>query len=156
MFQRVSARVQGGGMMRFTPPPAHLARPEVLKGVCDRAKMVADALGLNGVAQLDAFMHADSADLVLVNAHAIPDMSSASDIFQQWENTAVVHVREVISCLMLVMVQRISAVAESFMGLRRRPNLDCICETHMCEGHCAPTLQRRHPFLNLSSAVQYR
>ena len=82
-------------MMRFTPPPAHLARPEVLKGVCDRAKMVADALGLNGVAQLDAFMHADSADLVLVNAHAIPDMSPASDIFQQWEATTEVRLMEV-------------------------------------------------------------
>ena len=82
-------------MMRFTPPPAHLARPEVLKGVRDRATMVADALGLNGVAQLDAFMHADSADLVLVNAHAIPDMSPASDIFQQWEATTVVQIKEV-------------------------------------------------------------
>lgn len=82
-------------MMRFTPPPAHLARPEVVRGVCDRAKMVADALGLNGVAQLDAFMHADSADLVLVNVHTIPDMSPASDIFQQWENTAVVSAKEV-------------------------------------------------------------
>ena len=93
--QQVPAHVQGGGMMRFTPPPAHLARPEVLKGVRDRATMVADALGLNGVAQLDAFMHADSADLVLVNAHAIPDMSPASDIFQQWEATAVVQIKEV-------------------------------------------------------------
>lgn len=82
-------------MMRFTPPPAHLVRPEVLQGVCDRAKMVADALGLNGVAQLDAFMHADSADLVVVNTHAIPDMSASSDIFQQWENTTVMQMSEV-------------------------------------------------------------
>ena len=103
-------------MMRFTPPPAHLARPEVLKGVCDRARMVADALGLNGVAQLDAFMHADSADLVLVNAHAIPDMSSASDIFQQWENTSVVHVREVMCCLMPVMVQRADSCGRKLHG----------------------------------------
>ena len=70
-------------MMRVTPPPAHLVRGEVLEGVRERARMVADALGLNGLAQLDAFMHADSADLVVVAAHAIPDMSSSSDLFQQ-------------------------------------------------------------------------
>ena len=70
-------------MMRVTPPPADLVRGEVLEGVRERARMVADALGLNGLAQLDAFMHAESADLVVVAAHAIPDMSSSSDLFQQ-------------------------------------------------------------------------
>lgn len=70
-------------MLRVTPPPAHLVRKDVLEGVKARAQMVASALGLNGLAQLDAFMHAESADLVVVAAHAVPDMSSTSDIFQQ-------------------------------------------------------------------------
>jgi len=79
----------------FHTPTSSSGAAEVLQGVCDRAKMVADALGLNGVAQLDAFMHADSADLVVVNTHAIPDMSASSDIFQQWENTTVMQMSEV-------------------------------------------------------------
>ena len=70
-------------MVRVTPPPASLAREDVLEGVRARAQMVAHHLGLNGLAQLDAFMHAESADLVVVHAHAIPDLSSTSDIFQQ-------------------------------------------------------------------------
>ena len=107
-------------MMRCTPPPAHLARPEVLQGVCDRAKMVADALGLNGVAQLDAFMHADSADLVLVNAHAIPDMSPASDIFQQWERTAVMQVQEVTMLTTLWLMLLLASPAEKFHRTARR------------------------------------
>ena len=78
-----STGMQGGGMVRVTPPPASLVREDVLEGVRARAQMVADHLGLNGLAQLDAFMHADSADLVVVHAHAIPDLSSASDLFQQ-------------------------------------------------------------------------
>ena len=78
-----SIGMQEGGMVRVTPPPVSLVREDVLEGVRARAQMVADHLGLNGLAQLDAFMHADSADLVVVHAHAIPDLSSTSDIFQQ-------------------------------------------------------------------------
>lgn len=80
---RSAIGMQEGGMVRVTPPPASLVREDVLEGVRARAQMVADHLGLNGLAQLDAFMHADSADLVVVHAHAIPDLSSTSDIFQQ-------------------------------------------------------------------------
>lgn len=69
--------------MRLTPPPASLVREDVLQGVRMRAEMVADALGLNGVAQLDALMHAESADLVVVDAHAIPYLDMSSDLYQQ-------------------------------------------------------------------------
>ena len=83
LAERSSIGMQEGGMVRVTPPPASLVREDVLEGVRARAQMVADHLGLNGLAQLDAFMHADSADLVVVHAHAIPDLSSTSDLFQQ-------------------------------------------------------------------------
>lgn len=69
--------------MRLTPPPASLVREDVLQGVRMRAEMVADALGLNSVAQLDALMHAESADLVVVDAHAIPYLDMSSDLYQQ-------------------------------------------------------------------------
>ena len=55
----------------------------MLAGVRARAEMVADALGLNGVALLEALMHAESADLVLIEANAIPDIAPSSDLYQQ-------------------------------------------------------------------------
>ena len=69
--------------VRVTPPPGDLVREDVLAGVRARAEMVADALGLNGAASLEALMHAESADLVLIEANAIPDISPGSDLFQQ-------------------------------------------------------------------------
>ncbi|CAL8461852.1 g1383 [Coccomyxa elongata] len=74
---------QGGATVRVTPPPEGLVRGDVLAGVRARAEMVADALGLNGVALLDALMHAETADLVLIEANAIPDLSPSSDLYQQ-------------------------------------------------------------------------
>lgn len=74
---------QGGATVRVTPPPEALVRGDVLAGVRARAEMVADALGLNGAALLDALIHADTADLVLIETHAIPDLSPSSDLYQQ-------------------------------------------------------------------------
>jgi D-alanine-D-alanine ligase-like ATP-grasp enzyme len=76
-------RPQGEAPVRLTPPPAALVREDVLQGVRMRAEMVADALGLNGLAQLDVLMHAETADVVVVEAHAIPYLSPSSDLWQQ-------------------------------------------------------------------------
>ncbi|MBC7971607.1 MAG: hypothetical protein H7Z11_16035 [Verrucomicrobia bacterium] len=76
-LQSVSEKV------RVTPPPPNLVREDVLAGVLARAEMVADALGLNGAASLEALMHAESADLVIIEANAIPDISPSSDLYQQ-------------------------------------------------------------------------
>ena len=48
-----------------------------------RAQMAADALRLAGVARLRALMHAEYADLVVVEAEALPDLSPGSDLYQQ-------------------------------------------------------------------------
>ena len=69
--------------MRFTPPPPELVRAQVLEGVRARAQMAADALRLSGAATLRALMHAEYADLVVVEAEAFPDLSPGSDLFQQ-------------------------------------------------------------------------
>ena len=77
-------RAQSGTeTVRVTPLPESLVREDVLAGVLARAEMVADALGLNGAALLEALMHAESADLVLIEANAIPDISPSSDLYQQ-------------------------------------------------------------------------
>jgi len=70
-------------VVRVTPPPDALVRADVLAGVRMRAEMVADHLGLNGAALLEALVHAETADLVLIEAHAVPDLSSSSDLYQQ-------------------------------------------------------------------------
>ncbi len=69
--------------MRFTPPPENLVRAEVVEGVRARAAMAADALHLSGVACFRALMHAEYADLVLIEVEAVPDLAPGSDLYQQ-------------------------------------------------------------------------
>ena len=81
--QPLHAHAQDGGLVRFTPPPEHLVRAEVIEGVRARAAMAADALHLHGAASLRALMHAEYADVVIIEAEALPDLTLGSDLYQQ-------------------------------------------------------------------------
>lgn len=102
--------------MRVTPPPEALVRGDVLAGVRARAEMVADALGLNGAALLDALMHADTADLVLIEANAIPDLSPSSDLYQQ------ARPRLSLDCLAYSHAVHIALIPPQTSSGRRGPN----------------------------------
>lgn len=56
---------------------------EVLAGVARRAELVADRLGLAGLASVDAFMNADTAELIVLEADVIPSFAPAADLLQQ-------------------------------------------------------------------------
>lgn len=48
-----------------------------------RAELVADRLGLAGVASVDAFMNADTAELIVLEADAVPSLAPSADLLQQ-------------------------------------------------------------------------
>jgi len=56
---------------------------EVLAGAAARAELVADRLGLAGLAAVDAFMNADTAELIVLEADPVPSLAPASDLLQQ-------------------------------------------------------------------------
>jgi hypothetical protein len=56
---------------------------EVLAGAAARAELVADRLGLAGLAAIDAFMNADTAELIVLEADPVPSLAPASDLLQQ-------------------------------------------------------------------------
>ena len=72
---------QGGGGARVAPPP--LVREDVVAGVCERAVMAAHRLGLAGAARLQAFMHAETADLIVAEADTALDFRPSAPLLFQ-------------------------------------------------------------------------
>ncbi|KAK9846551.1 hypothetical protein WJX81_006432 [Elliptochloris bilobata] len=75
--------LQGGERLRLTPPPEEAVPAEVLAGVARRAELVADRLGLAGMASVDAFMNADTAELIVLEADVVPSLAPSAELLQQ-------------------------------------------------------------------------
>ncbi|KAK9819932.1 hypothetical protein WJX72_004090 [[Myrmecia] bisecta] len=76
-------KFQGGTGINLTPPPPDFVRPEVLNSVKARVELVADQLGLSGLARVDAFMHADTAEIIVIEVNTIPGMTPSTVLMQQ-------------------------------------------------------------------------
>ena len=82
-LQRTLSSTQDGERLRLTPPPEEVVPAEVLAGAARRAELVADRLGLAGLASVDAFMNADTAELIVLEADVTPSFAPAADLLQQ-------------------------------------------------------------------------
>jgi len=57
-------KFQGGTGVNITPPPAPYVKPSAVKKAKERMERVAKALGVQGYARIDAFMHVKTGELV--------------------------------------------------------------------------------------------
>jgi len=73
----------GGRVARATPPPPSLARAASIDGVRARCELAADALGLAGGAVLDAYAHADAADVIIAAVAASPPLARGGALLRQ-------------------------------------------------------------------------
>ncbi|KAI7845525.1 hypothetical protein COHA_000948 [Chlorella ohadii] len=71
------------GSFDLTPPPACLALPEAVRSARVRMEIVADRLALRGVAEISAYMHYETGELVVVDVCTLPDLSPAGLVFKQ-------------------------------------------------------------------------
>lgn len=71
------------GTFDLTPPPACLALPEAVRSARVRLEIVADRLALRGVAEISAYMHYETGELVVVDVCTLPDLSPAGLAFKQ-------------------------------------------------------------------------
>ncbi|KAG2489232.1 hypothetical protein HYH03_012254 [Edaphochlamys debaryana] len=72
-----------GAPTLLCPPPPEALEPEALANACSRAVMVADRLGLRGFVQIEAFVAADTGDLVVYDINAVPDLGPDSPVWRQ-------------------------------------------------------------------------
>ena len=76
-------KFQGGTGVNITPPPAAYVSPRVVELVMRRIEKVAGELGIEGYGRIDAFMHIESGEIIVIEANTIPGLTPSTVIFQQ-------------------------------------------------------------------------
>ncbi|XP_073396782.1 uncharacterized protein [Physcomitrium patens] len=76
-------KFQGGTGINLTPPPPSLATEEAIAGCKKRIEIVARTLGLDGFARIDAFMHADTGEVIIIEANTVPGMTPSTVLIHQ-------------------------------------------------------------------------
>jgi len=76
-------KFQGGTGVNITPPPPSIILPRVLAASRQRVAHAANALGIEGLARIDAFLHVDTGDVMIIEANTVPGMTPANVLFHQ-------------------------------------------------------------------------
>ena len=76
-------KFQGGTGVNITPPPTPFVKPSAVKKAKERMEITAKALGINGYARIDAFMHVRTGELIIIEANTTPALTPSTVIYQQ-------------------------------------------------------------------------
>ena len=75
----------GGTGVNITPPPEGegLVAAGAIEAVRERIARVADALGIEGYARIDAFMERTTGEVLVIEANSLPGLTPATVLFHQ-------------------------------------------------------------------------
>jgi len=79
-------KFMGGTGVNITPPPGPpLGRfsPEALAATKQRVAAVAEALGVEGYARVDAFAHRDTGEVIVIEANTLPGLTPSTVLYHQ-------------------------------------------------------------------------
>lgn len=76
-------KFQGGTGVNLTPPPPEVLLPEALDAAKQRVELVAGKLGLAGFSRIDCFVHAETGELIVVEANTVPGLTPSTVLFHQ-------------------------------------------------------------------------
>ncbi len=76
-------KFQGGTGINITPPSKEIVKPAVLATVMKSIEMVADRVGLEGYARIDAFMNRKTGELIIIEINTLPGLTPSTVIFHQ-------------------------------------------------------------------------
>ncbi|HTA04744.1 MAG TPA: hypothetical protein VK774_00140, partial [Solirubrobacteraceae bacterium] len=82
----VQEKFMSGTGINLTPPPgppAGRVHPGAVERVRSHVERVAAALGLAGYARVDAFMHRESGDIIVIEVNTLPALTPATVIYHQ-------------------------------------------------------------------------
>ena len=76
-------KFQGGTGINLTPPPEFVVPAQIVDKARRNMERVANALGIEGFARIDAFLHADTGALLVIEANTVPGMTPSTVIYHQ-------------------------------------------------------------------------
>src|SRR5690606_21456844 len=76
-------KFQGGTGVNLTPPPSPHVKPSAVKKAMQRMEKVAKILGLGGYCRIDAFMHTQTGELIIIEANTTPGLTPSTVIYHQ-------------------------------------------------------------------------
>lgn len=74
---------QAAEAIAMTPPPPEFLPPDIIAAAKQWMTMAADRLAIAGAAHMDAFVHADKGEIIIIDVHTVPDLSQDSLLLQQ-------------------------------------------------------------------------
>lgn len=76
-------KFQGGTGVNITPPPQPFVKKSAIQKAQKRMELVAIALGIQGYARIDAFMHRHTGELIIIEANTTPGLTPSTVIYHQ-------------------------------------------------------------------------
>ena len=67
----------------LTPPPTEFLPADIIAAAKQWMTMAADRLAIAGAAHMDAFVHADKGEIIIIDVHTVPDLSQESLLLRQ-------------------------------------------------------------------------
>ncbi|KAF3778971.1 D-alanine--D-alanine ligase [Nymphaea thermarum] len=71
-------KFQGGTGINLTPPPESIIRNEALARCKERIELIANMLGLEGFSRIDAFVHVDTGEVMIIEVNTVPGMTPST------------------------------------------------------------------------------
>lgn len=76
-------KFQGGTGINITPPPEPFVKSSAVKAAKRRIEIVANSLGIEGYARIDAFMNIKNGEICVIEANTLPALTPSTVLFQQ-------------------------------------------------------------------------
>ncbi|OGT21363.1 MAG: hypothetical protein A3C55_03500 [Gammaproteobacteria bacterium RIFCSPHIGHO2_02_FULL_42_13] len=79
----VEEKFQGGTGINITPPPENIIKSNILNLIKEHIELLANKIGLEGYARIDAFMHVQTGDLIIIEINTLPGLTPSTVLYQQ-------------------------------------------------------------------------
>ncbi|MCZ6672920.1 MAG: hypothetical protein O7C75_08270 [Verrucomicrobia bacterium] len=76
-------KFQGGTGVNITPPPEPWVKKEAWQKAQTKIEFVAQKLGINGFARIDAFLQIETGNILVIEANSIPGLTPSTVIYHQ-------------------------------------------------------------------------